>query len=139
MANQGSGRPADIYTLEGLDWLKQALAAREAQWDGYTGNNPNKWASQRKSLRTEIELVTEVLKDKGIIPRTQEEILKHRLDAQTPSRLKGCCTQYEKQWYRMRLIGKNERGYWQWTWDPIPAEEVAKPGSYVHPGPKPTN
>ena len=129
-------RPVDIYTLEGLAWLEQEFARKQAQWESYAGNNPNKGAAERRSLRREIELVTTGLKERGLISLTAEEILKNALDAKTPSRMKGCCAEMDGQWYKIKFTGKNERGLWEWTWMPVSLDEVNGPGGYIHPGPK---
>lgn len=127
-------KPDDLYTLEGVEWLTKELARKEAQWDNYSGNNPNKGAAERRALRSQLDSVVESLKASGVIAYTPEEILKKQLDRQTPGRLKGCCTQLEGQCYKFRLTGKNEQGHWQWKWDPVSFEEVEKDGSYIHPG-----
>lgn len=130
-------RPTNVYTADGLAWLKSELARKEAQWDNYSGNNPNKGAADRKALRAEITSVTAILKSRGEIPLTDSEILKQQLDRQTPSRLKGCCTLLGTQWYKIKFTGKDEQGLWEWTWLPVSAEEVnASGGGYIHPGPK---
>lgn len=127
-------KPADLYTLEGMQWLRDELARKEAQWDNYSGNNPNKGAAERRALRTQLDAVIESLKVNGVTPYTPEEALKKRLDKQTPGRLKSCCTQLDGQWYELRLTGKNEHNHWTWKWDPISFEEVEQHG-YIHPGP----
>jgi hypothetical protein len=128
-------RPNDLYTTEGLAWLKSEFARRQAQWEGYMGNNPNKGAAERKQLWEQIQTVTAVLKSNGTIPLTEQEALKQNLDRQTPRRVKGCCTLLGDQWYRISFTGKDHRGFWEWTWLPVTYADVIGPGSYIHPGP----
>jgi hypothetical protein len=119
-----------------LEWLKNQLAHEQAKWEGYTGNNPGKWASIRRSLEREITRVSDDLKDRGLLARSPTETLKRALDRQTPSRMKGCCTKLEGQWYRIRFTGKNGGGFWEWEWDAVSPDVVDGPGSYVHPASK---
>lgn len=86
------------------------------------------------SLRREIEIITERLKLQGDIPYTPEELLKKALDRQTPDRRKGCCTELDGRWYRIRYAHKDSWGYWVWIWESIEAGEVDAKGSYIHPG-----
>ncbi len=130
--NDMSTKPSDLYTLEGLHWLQEEVARKEAQWDNYSGNNPNKGAAARRALWSQIEAVTASLKSQGVLDYTPEELLKRSLDKQTPSRMKGCCTELEGQWFRIKFTGKDDRGSWQWTWEPVSHEQVQGPGSYVH-------
>lgn len=128
-----NSRPDDLYTIEGLTWLKSEFTRKQTQWDEYTGNNPNRGAAERNRLWDQIQSVTAILKSNGTIPLTEQEALKQKLDRQTPSRLKGCCTFLDNQWYRIKFTGKDHEGRWEWTWLPVTYEDVTNAGSYIHP------
>ena len=70
--------------LNTLDDYHTARAANEAQQDRfavYSGNNPDKYASDIRSALARLHRVEDYLKRTGLLPVTEHEAITFRLDA----------------------------------------------------------
>lgn len=74
-----------MYTIEDYENAKAELAAQQARWDNYAGNNPNKYRGPIESAKAAVHLIETELKASGILPRTQEEIRDAQLDQAFPN------------------------------------------------------
>lgn len=57
---------AEYYTEENLQRKQAELARMIERFDNYSGNNPNKYQSQIRSLRESVELIRSVLADAAL-------------------------------------------------------------------------
>lgn len=71
-----------------LEQLAEATAELERlqdQWDGYMGNNPNKYRSVIKNAREKCNDLAVQCKIEGLIPYTEQELLTKKLNAEFPN------------------------------------------------------
>ncbi|WP_160330878.1 hypothetical protein [Xanthomonas massiliensis] len=70
----------DLYTIPDLEKAKTEREAIEARWDNYSGNNPNKFHSDRNAAKAKVDLIEAHLKCSGDIPLSEHEIVERELD-----------------------------------------------------------
>ena len=73
-----------MYTIADLEKAKAERSAIEARWDNYSGNNPNKFHSERNAAQAKVEIIEAHLKASGDIPLSEHEILERDLDRLFP-------------------------------------------------------
>ena len=93
-----------MYSLEDL-----AKARGEARnWgDAYANdrsNNPNKYQAQRRDAGIKIRRIEEYLKDKGIIPKTPQEVLNEDLDKLYPDAKSKTVVNHNGTKYQIRYF-----------------------------------
>ncbi|WP_407353298.1 hypothetical protein [Luteimonas sp. R10] len=69
-----------MYTIADLEKAKAERETIEARWDNYSGNNPNKFHSDRNAANAKVDLIEAHLKSSGGIPLSEHEILERELD-----------------------------------------------------------
>lgn len=74
-----------MHTLDDLDKAKAERDAIESRWENYSGNNPNKFNSQRKQASTKVEAIEAQLKASGTIPLSEHETIEQELDRLFPN------------------------------------------------------
>lgn len=114
-------------TLADLKAARAELARREARWENYDGNNPEKYQADIQAARREVERLTAALKANGTLPYTAQEILVQALDALAPDARHGDVITHEGVRYRRRFTPAEKsrssrvtawRGHWERVSDP---------------------
>lgn len=72
-------------SLQDLETAKAELQRVDDRWENYSGNNPNKFVSQRGAARSRVESLTRTLKAQGDLPLTGHEALCAELDRLAPN------------------------------------------------------
>ena len=93
-----------MYTLDDLKKAKEKLDFWNKKWDNYSGNNPNKYQSDIKSARREIDTITNNLKTTGIIELTEQEKLEKKLDVEFPNAKSKEIIEFNGQKYQRRFF-----------------------------------
>jgi hypothetical protein len=91
------------YTLDDLLAAERELKRLRTAFDGYSGNNPDKYESDLKAARRDLDFVTDALKRQGTIPWTEEENLAHVLDAKFPKARSKQVVEHEGERYQLRF------------------------------------
>lgn len=73
-----------MYTNADLKKANAERASIETRWKNYSGNNPNKFHSERKAAQAKVEAIEAHLKASGEIPFSEHEILERELDRRFP-------------------------------------------------------
>ena len=114
-------------TLETLSEARAALKRECERWDNYSGNNPNKGAAERRYLVSLIQDMERDLKDRGELPRTDEENLQIALDEAFPKALSREIVTYLGKTFRRRFrpaeMSRSRKTVMRWHrwWEPMPS------------------
>ncbi|OED52279.1 hypothetical protein BEI46_18390 [Aliivibrio fischeri] len=73
-----------MYTLNDLKEAEDNLALWEKRWENYDGNNPNKYQSDLRNGRESVRAIRESLKNQGVLPKSDKELLENELDIAFP-------------------------------------------------------
>ncbi|MDP9993838.1 multidrug resistance efflux pump [Variovorax boronicumulans] len=92
-----------MHTLEDLEAARAALTQSQEKFDRYSGNNPNKFRSEIKSAGAAVRMIEASLKASGLLPRSQQEELEHRLDAAFPNAQSKQTVEFEGKRYTLRF------------------------------------
>lgn len=108
-------------TLDDLEQAKAESARWEAAWDNDSGNNPNKYHSQRQQARERVRLLTLQLKALGDLPITDAERVALELDRLHPAARHGDTIEHSGRRYIRRCTPaqKSRSGNvisWDCTW-----------------------
>lgn len=74
-----------MYSLADLEAAKAERKAWEDRWVNYSGNNPDKYHSQRNAAQAKVEEVESYLKATGVIPLSDHEALEQALNRLFPN------------------------------------------------------
>lgn len=91
------------YTLNDLERAKSDLRGSQDRFDDYTGNNPDKYASDLRTAREAVRLIEATLKADGTIARTPHEELERVLDGLYPNARSKEIVEHEGQRYQRRF------------------------------------
>jgi len=112
-------------SLQDLETAKAELQRVEDRWENYSGNNPNKFVSQRDAARSRVESLTRTLKAQGDLPMTGHEALCAELDRLAPNARHNDVIEHDGARYkrlfspaRTSLSGKTVTE-WDRTWQEI--------------------
>lgn len=92
-----------VPALEDLDAAKAELARWNARWENYSGNNPDKFQTDIRNARDEVERLTEALKAVGVLTYSEQELRDQQLDELAPGSRKDDIVTYEGVTYRRRF------------------------------------
>lgn len=92
-----------MYTIADLEKAKTERSAIEARWDNYSGNNPNKFHSQRNAAQAKVEIIEAHLKASGDIPLSDHEILEKELDHLFPEAASKGIVEHQGVRYQRRF------------------------------------
>jgi hypothetical protein len=113
------------YTIDDLKRTRRDLEGLLERESEYTGNNPGKFESEIRGLVRRRELITADLKQRGLLPETDEEILTRRLDEAFPNAVSKQVVELEGRRYRKRYrpaeysrSGKSVTRWEHW-WEPV--------------------
>ena len=114
-----------MYTLADLEQAKAERSLIEARWDNYSGNNPNKFQSERRAAQAKVEIIEAHLKVTGAIPRTDHEILEQELDRLYPDAKSKEIVEHRGVRYERRFspAERSRRGNvvrWHKAWVAVP-------------------
>lgn len=73
-----------LFTLADLEAARAEHARWEQAWDNYSGNNSDKYAGPRKQASAKVAQIEAYLKDTGVLPRSEQELLERELDRAFP-------------------------------------------------------
>jgi hypothetical protein len=73
-----------VYSLADLEAAKAERQAWDDRWESYSGNNPNKYHSQRNAAQAKVEFIESYLKATGVVPLSDQEVLERELDRLFP-------------------------------------------------------
>jgi hypothetical protein len=113
------------YTLNDLKEADQKVDECERRIDSHRANNPDFGRADLRSARFLRDLIVRDLKNQGLIPRTEKEILEAELDAAFPKAkskeivsFKG--KRFQRRFWpaRMSRSGKTVME-WERSWEPV--------------------
>jgi hypothetical protein len=112
------------YTLKDLDDANAELARLEQAFDNYSGNNPDKFQSDIRSARRQVNIIALSLKVSGVIPRTEQELLWARLDKAFPKAQHKDVVELDGKRFKRRVYpGEMSRSgrvkRWGVSWEPV--------------------
>lgn len=116
-----------------LDDLEAALAERsevERRWSEYSGNNPNKFHSERHDAHMRVLRIEGELKRAGVIPYSGEELLAHELDRLYPDAPSRSIVEHGARRYQIRYLPNglsragNVKGGYSHVWRELTPEQV---------------
>lgn len=115
----------DLYTIADLEKAKAERASIETRWENYSGNNPNKFHSERKAARAEVETIEAHLKASGKIPLSEHEVLDRELDRFFPEAKSKEIVEHQGIHYQRRFspAEKSRAGNvtrWHKSWIAVP-------------------
>jgi hypothetical protein len=73
-----------MYTIEDYEEARAELRRWDERWANYSGNNPDKYQADLKAARKKVRYIELYLKDAGILPLTEQELLERHLDTAFP-------------------------------------------------------
>ena len=114
-----------MYTIADLEKAKAERSAVEARWDNYSGNNPNKFHSERNAAQAKVEIIETQLKASGDIPLSEHEIIERDLDTHFPdARSKDIVeyqgTRYQRCFSPAEQSRKGNVTRWHKSWSVVP-------------------
>lgn len=114
-----------MFSMADYESAKQDLAALVRRWENYSGNNPDKYDSDLKQARMRVATIEAELKERGLIPRSDREVLESKLDRAFPDAQSKEIVEFEGRRYRRRFY-PSERSRsrktvkaWRATWEPV--------------------
>ena len=108
--------------------LEKAIAERdeiERRWADYDGNNPRKYESERRSARSNVRLIEELLKARGLLEKTDKEKLDDELNRMFPNAKNMEIVEHNSQKYRKRFFpaekSRSRKTVTRWGawWEPV--------------------
>lgn len=118
-----------MYTLQDYEDAKAELNSVSANWENYSGNNPNKFRADIASARTKLHEIEISLKSSGLLPRTADEERDHQLDLAFPNARSNDVVIWEGKKYKRRFVpvatslsGKTVKA-WSKSWEPFAKHE----------------
>lgn len=91
------------YTLEDLERARLDLRGWQERFADYTGNNPDKFASDLRTAREAVRLIESTLKADGTIARTPYEELECVLDGLYPNARSKEIVEHDGERYQRRF------------------------------------
>lgn len=110
-----------MYTLADLEQAKAERRAVEARWDNYSGNNPNKFHSERNDAQAKVDKIEAHLKATGVIPLTEHEAIERELDRLYPNAknkeiVEHCGVRYERRFSPAERSRRGNVLRWHKAW-----------------------
>ena len=117
-----------MYTKDDLDQAKAELERVQKAWENYSGNNPDKYRAQIRDAGTRVRTIERHLKEAGVIPMTDAELLERELDATFPDAQSKQVVEHKGKRYQRNFnpLGKSLTGKtvteWGKEWKELPPE-----------------
>lgn len=92
-----------MCTVDDLQEAKADLARWNERWANYSGNNPDKYQADIKAAARKVRAIEQALKDQGVLPLTEKEVLEKKLDAEFPDARSKEVVEYKGKKYRRRF------------------------------------
>lgn len=114
-----------MHTLDDYKAAKAELERLNQKWENYSGNNPNKFRASITDAGAKVRSIEAELKAAGLIPRTPQEELEHRLDSVFPEARSNQVVEFEDKRYKRcyRPLGKSLSGKtvteWGKSWEEV--------------------
>ncbi|MGY1426517.1 hypothetical protein [Lysobacter sp. A289] len=114
-----------MYSFADLEAAKADRKSWEDRWDNYSGNNPNKYNSQRKAAQAKVEAIESHLKASGAVPLSAQEVLEKELDSMFPDATSKEIVEFQGTRYQRRFSpAEKSRGgavtRWDKSWVAVP-------------------
>ncbi|MDQ0080991.1 hypothetical protein J2W35_001328 [Variovorax boronicumulans] len=93
-----------MYTLDDYNLAKIELDALNQRWENYSGNNPNKYKADIAAAGAKVRAIESALKSAGILQRTPQEELEHKLDLAYPNAQSKQIVEFEEKRYIRRFM-----------------------------------
>jgi hypothetical protein len=93
-----------MYTIHDYEKAVADLKRWSDAWDNYSGNNPEKFQSDIKAARVKVRLVGRYLKDAGVLPLSEREVLEHELDKAFPNARGNEVVEYNERRYKRQFF-----------------------------------
>lgn len=106
-------------TLEGLEQAKAELDRLNERDSMDTSGNPDKYRTRINNARREVDRITDALKTKGVLERTEKELLNMKLDKAFPKARSKEVVEFEGTQYVLRFSPrtKSRSGKTVTSWD----------------------
>ena len=111
--------------LQALEDARAERARIEEAWDGYSGNNPEKFHGRRTEAALKVHHLEEACRRAGLMPLTSEEELWARIDAAYPNAASREIVSFEGAYYRRRFSpiaeSRSRKTVYAWRkyWEPM--------------------
>ena len=90
-------------TLEGLEQAKAELDRLNERDSMDTSGNPDKYRTRINNARREVDRITDALKAKGVLERSEKELLNMKLDKAFPKARSKEVVEFEGTQYVLRF------------------------------------
>lgn len=114
-----------MHTLDDYKAAKAELEQLNQKWENYSGNNPDKFRANITAAGAKVRSIEAQLKAAGLIPRTPQEDLEHRLDSAFPDARSKQVVEFGGKRYMRRFtpLGKSLSGKtvteWSKSWEEV--------------------
>lgn len=115
-----------MHTIDDYKAAKAASERLNQQWGNYTGNKPDKYRASIAAAAARVRSIEAELKALGLIDRTPQEELEHRLDSTFPNARSKQVVEVEGRRCVLRFtpLGKSLSGKtvteWGKSWEEVP-------------------
>jgi hypothetical protein len=119
------------YTLTDLETARAAYQAIEDRWADYSGNNPNKFHSQRRDASARVREIESELKQTGLLPYSPEELSTQELDRLFPDAESRSVVEHEGRFFQIRYSPNglsrsgNVMGGYSHAWHELTGDQAA--------------
>lgn len=93
-----------MYSLDDLVQAKAELEHWNNAFANDSSNNPNKYQAQRRDAGSKVRRITEILKDSGVIEKTEVEKLNDELDRLYPNARSKSIVNYNGNKYQIKYF-----------------------------------
>lgn len=111
-----------MHTLDDLENAKQDLNNVNQKISNYSGGNPNKYESDRKLAASKFRQITRELKERGVLEKTDQEIIEDKLDSLFPNAQSNSIHELNSKKYKRKYTPMEKsrsrktvtewKGYW---------------------------
>jgi len=114
-----------MYSLADLEAAKAEWKSWEDRWDSYSGNNPDKYHSQREMAQAKVRAIEQYLKSAGALPLSEQEVLERDLERLFPNAKSKDVIEHRGIRYQRRFspAARSRKGSvtrWDKSWVAIP-------------------
>ena len=94
----------NVYSVEDLDIAREELTSWSDKIANNRSNNPNKYEAQIRDARIQVREVESYLKDKGLIEKSDHELLNEELDKLHPNAKSNSIHSFNGKQYKIRYF-----------------------------------
>ena len=119
------------YMLEDLATAQEELDRWQRAWENYPGNNPKKFDAQLRASRDRVALLQKQLKEAGVLPWTDQELIERELDRAFPRARHNEIVEWNGERYQRKftpvLSNRRRVKSWSGTWIKLEPSSAAAP------------